>query len=180
MSRRNQKRLDQFDDEVKLADLLTLPPKMMAEAMALRGGQPVEAARLARIAVMIAIELRIPLRIKNLHSCRLEHNLRFAGPGVAEATLFLPASETKNHREHIWSVNGRLCTMLTTYIAYFLTIFAAMSSDFDDKRWLFPAGGRQAGAAVLQSGPKPPQYDHGRTRRCEVSPAFVSQSGNQV
>jgi hypothetical protein len=116
MSRRNQKRLDQFDDEVKLNQLLDLPPTMMSEAMALRASQPVEAARLARTAVMIAIELRVPLRIKNLHSCRLEHNLRFAGPGATEATLFYPASETKNHRDVIWSVNGRLCTMLTIYI----------------------------------------------------------------
>ena len=60
MSRKNQKRLDQFDDEVKLGQLLDLPPTMMAEAMALRASQPVEAARLARTAVMIAIELKSP------------------------------------------------------------------------------------------------------------------------
>src|ERR1700733_9155913 len=118
---------------------------MMAEAMALRASEPVDAARLARTAVMIAIELRIPLRIKNLHSCRLEHNLRFAGPGVVEAALFLPASETKNHRELIWSVNERLCTILKTYITHFLPIFAATSSDFDRKRWLFPAGDDRPG-----------------------------------
>ena len=69
----------------------------------------------------------------------------FAGPGATEATLFYPASETKNHRDVIWSVNERLCTMLTIYIAYFLPLFAATSSDFDSKRWLFPAGDGRPG-----------------------------------
>jgi integrase len=145
MSRRNQQRLDQFDDEVKLARLLNLPRTLMAEAIALRASQPVDAARLARTAVMIAIELRIPLRIKNLHSCRIEHNLRFAGPGVAEATLFFPASETKNHRELVWSVNARLCAILKTYIADFLPTFAAASPESDSQRWLFPAADGRPG-----------------------------------
>ena len=35
--------------------------------------------------------------------------------------------------------------MVTTYIAYFLPLFAATSSDFDSKRWLFPAGDGRPG-----------------------------------
>ena len=71
MSRKNSKRLDQFMDPLKLGLLLNLPHTMMREAMAMRGHRPAEAARLARTAIIFAIECRIPLRIKNLQSCRL-------------------------------------------------------------------------------------------------------------
>jgi integrase len=124
---------------------LNLPATLMAEAMALRERQPAEAARLARTAIFFAIELRIPLRIKNLHTCRLGHNLRFAGGGSPIATLSFQAHEMKNSQDIEFGISRRLCEALRTYIELFLPWFAATSPDFAENQWLFPAGGGKAG-----------------------------------
>jgi hypothetical protein len=99
MSRKNRRRIDQFLDPVKRALLLNLPGSLMAEAMALRERQPAEAARLARTAIFFAIEIRVPLRMKNLHTCRLGHNLRFAGGRSSIATLSFQGHEMKNGQD---------------------------------------------------------------------------------
>lgn len=145
MSRKNQARLDQFLNPVKLGLLLNLPQVLMREALQLRTSDPVEAARRARTAVFFALEIRIPLRMKNLHTCRLGHNLRFAGPGVPTASLRFQASETKNYRDLEFYVGARLCQILQTYIRHFLPVFAATSADFSSQQWLFPAGGGKPG-----------------------------------
>jgi integrase len=145
MSRKNRKRIDQFLDPVKRGLLLNLPGTLMAEAMELRERQPAEAARLARTAIFFAIELRIPLRMKNLHACRLGHNLRFAGAGSPIATLSFQGHEMKNGQEIEFGISRRLCQTLQTYIELFLPWFAATSQDFAAKQWLFPAGDGKAG-----------------------------------
>jgi hypothetical protein len=116
MSRKNQQRLEQFRDPVKLGLLLNLARTLMAEALELRTQQPAEAARLARTAIFFAIELRIPLRMQNLHTCRLGHNLRFAGPGSPLAILSFQIPEMKTKRDTEYSVSERLCQFLHVYI----------------------------------------------------------------
>jgi integrase len=145
MSRKNRQRLEQFRDPVKLGLLLNLPRTLMAEAQALRDREPAEAARLARTALFFAIELRIPLRMRNLHTCRLGHNLRFAGPGSPLAIMSFQVPEMKNHRATEYGVSARLCDFLRVYMEQFLPVFAATSPDFADKQWLFPAGDGKAG-----------------------------------
>ena len=145
MSRKNQRRLEQFRDPVKLGLLLNLARTLMAEALELRTQQPAEAARLARTAIFFAIELRIPLRMQNLHTCRLGHNLRFAGPGSPLAILSFQIPEMKTKRDTEYSVSARLCQFLHVYIEQFLPFFAATSPDFADKQWLFPAGDGKPG-----------------------------------
>jgi integrase len=125
--------------------LLNLPRTLMAEAQELRTRQPAEAARLARTAIFFAIELRIPLRMKNLHSCRLGHNLRFAGPGSPLAIMSFQIPEMKTKRDTEYNVSARLCQYLQLYIEQFLPFFTATSPDFADKQWLFPAGDGKAG-----------------------------------
>ncbi|HEY1413395.1 MAG TPA: hypothetical protein VGF36_14715, partial [Rhodopila sp.] len=154
MSRKNRKRIDQFLDPVKRSLLLSLPGAMMAEARELRDRQPAEAARRARAAIFFAIELRIPLRIKNLHACRLGHNLRFAGAGSSIATLSFQAHEMKNHRDIEFGIGERLCKLLQIYIDQFLPWFAATSTDFAANQWLFPAGDG-----------KPGPLSHGQVRK---------------
>jgi integrase len=145
MSLKNRKRIDQFLDPVKRGLLLNLPGTLMAEAMELRERQPAEAARLARTAIFFAIELRIPLRMKNLHTCRLGYNLRFAGGDSPIATLSFQGHEMKNGQEIEYGISRRLCQTLQTYIELFLPWFAATSQDFAENQWLFPAGGGKAG-----------------------------------
>jgi integrase len=145
MTRKNRRRLDQFRDPVKLARLLTLPTELMSEALKLREQRPAEAARLARAAVLFAIELKIPLRMRNLHTCRLGYNLRFDGAGGNTGTMSFQAHEMKNRREIVNFVGERTCKLLKIYIERFLPFFAATSPDQSTKQWLFPAGGGKSG-----------------------------------
>jgi hypothetical protein len=145
MSRKNRARIDQFQDEVKRALLLLLPDQLMREAWELRARRPAEAARLARAAIFFAIELRIPLRIKNLRTIRLGHNLRFAGANAKSATLSFQAHETKNHRELEYLVGERPRQLLRIYLEHFLPFFAASSPDQATNQWLFPAGDGKSG-----------------------------------
>jgi hypothetical protein len=145
MSLKNRRRLDQFLDPVKRGLLLNLPGTLMAEAMELRERQPAEAARRARTAIFFAIELRAPLRMKNLHTCRLGHNLRFAGGRSPVATLSFQAYEMKNGQEIEYSIGSRVYQLLQTYIERFLPWFTATSQDFEENRWLFPTGAGRAG-----------------------------------
>lgn len=139
MTRKNQQLLRQLEDPVKLGLLLNLAAGLMAEAMALRHKQPAEAARRARTAVMFAIEVRIPLRIKNLASCRIGYNLRFSGAASEVVTLGFQAHEMKNKLAVEYAVGPRLLKLLQVYITHFLPFFAEGSPDFAEKQWLFPA-----------------------------------------
>jgi hypothetical protein len=150
MTRKNRRRLDQFRDPVKLATLLTLPTELMSEALKLREQRPAEAARLARAAIFFAIELKIPLRMRNLRTCRLGYNLRFDGVGRNTGTMSFQAHEMKNRRDIVNFVGERTCRLLKIYIERFLPSFAATSPDQATKQWLFPAGRGKPGP--LSSG----------------------------
>jgi integrase len=83
--------------------------------------------------------------MKNLHTCRLGHNLRFAGGGSPIATLSFQGHEMKNGQDIEFGISRRLCQTLQTYIELFLPWFARTSQDFAENQWLFPAGGGKAG-----------------------------------
>jgi integrase len=83
--------------------------------------------------------------MQNLHTCRLGHNLRFAGPGSPLAILSFQIPEMKTKRDTEYSVSERLCQFLHVYIEQFLPLFAATSPDFAKKQWLFPAGDGRPG-----------------------------------
>jgi hypothetical protein len=145
MSCKNRRRIDQFLDPVKTSLLLNLPRQLMTEALELRARRPAEAARLGRTAIFFAIELKIPLRIRNLHTIRLGHNLRFVGAGQKAATLRFQAHEMKNHRALEFFVGPRLCQLLRLYLEHFLPFFTATSPDQVAEQWLFPAGDGKPG-----------------------------------
>jgi hypothetical protein len=145
MSRKNRERIDQFQDPVKLGLLLNLPGQLMTEALRSRERRPSDAARLARAAIFFAIELKIPLRMKNLRTIRLGHNLRFVGAGLKSGILNFQAHETKNHRDLEYFVGERLRQLLRIYIEDFLPFFAATSPDQPANQWLFPAGDGKSG-----------------------------------
>jgi hypothetical protein len=145
MTRKNRRRIDQFLDPVKLGLLLNLPRQLMSEALKLRGRRPAEAARLARAAIFFAVEVKVPLRMKNLHSCRLGYNLRLDGIGGTGGSLSFQAHEMKNHRDAGFFVGERTCHLLRMYIEKFLPFFAATSPDFTTNQWLFPAGDGKPG-----------------------------------
>ena len=171
-TQKNRRRIDVLlDDRGKLQRLLRLPRTLMDQALELReqsaqtrlaAGQASDAkqaerlthkvvvltrqaAQLAREAALIGILCRIPLRIGNLHTIRIGHNLRFAGGGSDLVMLHFAADETKNRNELEFVVGARLQALLQTYIEHFLPFFATGAADCEDQRWLFPSGGGRTG-----------------------------------
>jgi integrase len=167
---KNQRRVDAIlDDPAKLKCLMRRPAALMEEALALleryaetlrqaaqaKGTAAArlarqarclasQAAHLGREAALIGILCRIPLRIKNLQEIRIGTNLQFIAGG-ADVTLNFTAGETKNRIDLRFYIGPRLHALLRTYIEHFLPSFAAGSTDFDDKRWLFPSGDGRPG-----------------------------------
>jgi integrase len=66
-------------------------------------------------------------------------------------TLNFTPDETKNRNDLEFYIGPRLHALLQTYMEHFLPFFAAGSTDFDDKRWLFPSGGGRAGPLSIGS-----------------------------
>jgi hypothetical protein len=170
-TRKNRRRVDALlNDRAKLKRLMRLSRTLMDEALARRerstdaarqAGQVSgdeatrlsrqaavlarQAAHLAREATLIGILCRIPLRVKNLHAIRLGTNLKFGGAGSDIVTLNFTPDETKNRADLEFYIGPRLHALLQAYRKYFLPFFAAGSTDFDDKSWLFPSGGGRPG-----------------------------------
>jgi hypothetical protein len=153
MSRKNRERVDQFQDPVKLGLLLNLPRQLMTEALDLRTRRPADAARLARTAIFFAIELRIPVRIRNLRTIRLGHNLHFIRAGLKAAILRFQAHETKNHRALEFLVGPALPapTALSGTLPAVLRRDLARSGD---GAMVVPGRRRKTRTAVRRSGPK--------------------------
>lgn len=157
LTKKNRDRLRQFEDDQTLALLLALPRRLMGDALKKReyaraNNQPLlPAARLARAAITIAILLRIPLRIRNLHAIQIGTHLKFSGERSDVVTLGFQAHETKNWEELEFYVGARLVELLRLYIAWFLPALSAQSPDFAENRWLFPAGGDRPGPLQIDS-----------------------------
>ena len=172
---KNRRRVDQLlSDRDKLKRLMRLPRTLMEQALDLRqraadvahqAGQAKgtaamlltrqasclasQAAFLAREAAAIGILCRIPLRIKNLDEIRIGTNLRFAGGSSDVVSLSFTVDETKNRIDLEFYIGPRLHALLQTYIEHFLPFFAAGSTDFEEKRWLFPSGDGRAGPVTI-------------------------------
>lgn len=133
LSSKNRARLRQLDNPVIRAKLLHLPSRLRQLA---DGGQfrPVEAARLARLAVAIEFLLHIPLRNNNLSALKLGVHLRYDHTGRVRH-LVLQAHETKNHLDVEWPIGSELAGMLDWYIAHHRPLLNVGGGDC-----LFPAG----------------------------------------
>jgi hypothetical protein len=157
---KNRERLRQFDDLRMRADLLSLSRQLMNEALEMMDTLPEdpskqsEAARLARVAILIGILCRIPLRIHNLCSIRLGKNLKFVGDTDDSLLLTFAEHETKNWIELEFSVGPRLRDLIKIYIDRFLPFFAGQSPDFPTMNWLFPSGAGRSGHMSTGNGRK--------------------------
>ena len=142
MSDRNQHRLQQIDDEDKLAMLLHLPRHLMKCATELLGApeklQPQRAyyaAWLAGVAVAIEIELRCPMRISELASLRLGHSLVRLDSRSRHWTHFRVSGEdTKNSEARNWPVHPETSALIEQYLRDFRPHLKHASTD-----WLFPS-----------------------------------------
>ncbi len=92
LTEKNKRFLYQFADLKKLVALLTLPERSIDAAEQLHADRRRDAVRV-ELAISVAIELVIPIRVDNLAGLRLDEHLQFVGD---RAYLSIPAHETKN------------------------------------------------------------------------------------
>ena len=136
---KNLERLRQFDDPAKRFALLHLPARLMHRADQME--HPVPAAKLARLAVAIEVELHVPLRIKNLSELRLGENLKAHDTSGGRIThMVLAAHETKNRNDCTWAVEPDLADFIAPYLERHRPALAPMGGD-----WLFPSGPTKPG-----------------------------------
>ena len=130
----------QFDDPDNEAQLLHLPRVVMniAGDMLRSGQEPPanphmmrEAAWLAGIALAIAIELRCPMRIKNLANLRYGvHVIKLDRRRETWTHLMVEVEETKNGVPIRWPVDIGLAGLIDEYTTKFRGLLRHSNSDF--------------------------------------------------
>jgi integrase len=126
---KNRRCLRQFTDNKKLANLLTLGVRVIAQVARRDKLRRRDAVRV-ELAIAVAILLNIPLRAGNLAGLRLDRHLQFVGD---RAFLSIPSDETKNAVAIDTELSPLLAQLLHTYIDRYRPILNGTSSP-----WLFP------------------------------------------
>jgi integrase len=146
MTARNAARLRPFDDESVRDRLLDLPAQLCNEVergVRRLGAPNVALARLWQTAVLIEIELAVPLRLANLAGLRIgTHLLRLLGGGLL---LVLSEEEVKNGLPFEVPLPASTAAMISRYIERYRPLLGAAGSD-----WLFP--GRTPGRRKSHDG----------------------------
>jgi integrase len=100
------------------AMLLRLPVELMRRAK-LPDTTPREAARLARMAVMVEILSVCPIRLASLRAIRIDHSLlRLGNHGRLTSHLRIEAADTKTGQEVQWPLPLESAKLLETYITH--------------------------------------------------------------
>jgi integrase len=137
---KNRRCMRQFEDPKKLAALLMLPQRIIAQVDrrgALRRRDAVRAA----LAVAVAILLKAPLRASNLAGLRLDRHLHFVGD---RAFISIPAEETKNHQPIELELSPGSTQLLRRYVERYRPLLTGVPTP-----WLFPG---ENGARRSSSG----------------------------
>jgi integrase len=121
MTKKRELRMQQLDDPDNEARLLHLPRRLMVEARALMAqAQRREAALLAGTAVAIAIELRCPMRIKNLAGLRMGVDIIKLDSRSTVWTHFrIDERDVKNDVPLDWPINPDLASLMDVYVNEF-------------------------------------------------------------
>lgn len=125
---KNRERLRQFRDPARRDALLCLATDLMAETR--RINHKVRAARLAEVAIGIAIELIAPLRLKNLAELHLDLHFDRTVPG--RLILTIPEYEVKNAAPLEFELPDRVRELLDWFLADFRPYLIAQPCP-----WLF-------------------------------------------
>jgi integrase len=162
MTARNAARLRPFDNESVRDRLLDLPARLCDEAergVRRLGAPNVALARLWQTAVLIEIELAVPLRMANLAGLRIgTHLVRLPGGGLV---LVLDGEEVKNGLPLEVALPAGAAAMVTRYIERYRPLLGAAGSD-----WLFP--GRTPGRRKSHDGVRD-QITKTLAERCGVA-----------
>ena len=137
LSDKNRACLRQFDDQAKLAAILLLPQRLIAEAKRSKTITP-GTALLVQTAVMVEILTRVPIRLQNLGSLTIGKHLiqSLTRKGVMHLTI--PAHEVKNRTPIEAMLPEEACRLITLYIEKYRPLLCK-----DGSSALFP--GRYAG-----------------------------------
>jgi integrase len=135
MEPKRERRLLQLEDPDIEAALLHLPRRIMMDAVALKNsGQLQESAWLAGVAVAIAIELRCPMRAKNLAALELgRHLVKLDSRSAVWTHIVIEDDEVKNEEPLRWPLSRSVADLIEGYVAEFRVHLTHHDSPF-----LFP------------------------------------------
>ena len=133
MSDRTLRRFIQFDEPAVLDRLIQLPGQLMAMAEK-QAVHDVSSAKLARLALYLALLLETCARSGNIVGLDLQSHIISDGHGKAERTfVVIPAHEVKNDQEIRAELSPRTGRMLRRYVERYRAIHCLGPSP-----WLFP------------------------------------------
>jgi integrase len=126
------------------AKVCTLPRRLMDKAQRMLNWAPKKALSLATIALQIQILTRAPVRIGNLLSIRLDHNLQRIDGAKSSYRLYFPDCDVKNRNELDYPLSGSTAEMIDEFIHAFRPHIG--TKQMGD--WLFPGeNGKSRSAA---------------------------------
>lgn len=114
--------------------VLALPQSLMAEAQRMLNWSPQKAASLAAVALQVQILTRAPVRVGNLLSIRIGHNLTRAGSNGSSYRLCFPNYDVKNRVDLDFPLDKKT----TEIIDQFIDVFRPHLGDGHRGDWLFP------------------------------------------
>jgi integrase len=127
---KNRRCLRQFADLKRLADLLTLPDRVLAQVARRRERLRRRDAVRVAFAIATAILLNVPLRIENLTGLRLDQHLQNIGD---RTFLSVSSDETKNDVAIEAELSPRLVRQLRAYVRDYRPMLLGLTTS-----WLFP------------------------------------------
>jgi len=111
---RNRSILRQFDDDMNVLRLVSLPEALAAAAAKRRN--PVRAALLVQTALAIEVLLNTPIRLRNLCGLRFDRHFDQSRPGRKGVVhLVIPAEAVKNNEPLEFELPASVTRLLTLY-----------------------------------------------------------------
>ncbi len=168
MGRRNRDRLEQFDEPVVIRRFLSFPAAEKARALACRS--PIRRAKAMERALAISILIQTGLRIQNLRTLRLDHNLRRVGGRVF---VELRSAETKNEIELTLELPPDTVALLEGFLAEHRPLLGGQQGPY-----LFPGrtGGPRSDGAMRQAISNPLKRHAG----IEVNPHLFRHATSKI
>jgi integrase len=147
LTAKNRGVVRRFDEPLLVRKLLLLPDVLMTKA---RSGRLTLARRLQKMQIALAIDLLLvaPMRMQNLGTLRLDHQLQWPTGRGGPVFISLPSGETKNALPLEYPIEGRSRALLHDYLDHWRVHVRSR-----DSRWLFARlDGSPVPLATLRDG----------------------------
>jgi integrase len=96
--------------------VVALPRRILAEANAFRRTQPIKSAVSAQLAVAITLLTVAPVRVRNLTTIRIGHNLIRPNGPAGPFHLIFAANEVKNEEPLEFPLSAQVTAMIETFV----------------------------------------------------------------